>query len=682
MFNQLTGMGVITANYPGKTVEVNLATTEFENKRIGIIDLPGTYALGAISEDQWVARQVVLEGEPNVVILIVDATNLTRNLYMVLQFLDLGFPIVIALNLVDQAERFGIYSDAKLLSRLLGVPVVPTVATRGKGLDHLMKTAIETAKTVDKPRPLRYGRDIEHLVGQLETAIMELFARTKNTQLVKTSRDPSKQRQERERAKEGTSFLTEEEPIDSGMKFKLPFDLSPRAAAILLFERDRQFIELIKEKPYGEEILTIADKLSKQLEQQHGEPAPIRIAQERYGLAGTIAAKVQRKERQEITLAEKLWRLTTAPLTGILFLIVALGFIFFFLFYVGELLSVSFSSLWQMYASPIINYALKFIAGSGIIAKILKWGFDAGIEAALSVGIPYVLTFYLLLALMEDSGYLNSVAFLSDRVMHRFGLHGRAVIPLVAGAGCNVPAIIGTRVLSTLRERIIASTLITLVPCSARTAVIIGAVSLLIGWKQALAVYILVALTTMLVGLGLNKVMPGKSTGLVMEMFPLRIPALKEVAKKTWRRFKDFVFVATPIVLIGSLVLGTLYETGLVWKLAYPLSPIIEGWLGLPAVAGLTLIFAILRKELALQLLVTLAIVKYGHEAANILKFMTPNQIFVYALVNTIYIPCVATIAILARELTWKRALAISAFTISLATLIGGLVMKILLIFS
>jgi ferrous iron transport protein B len=176
--------------------------------------------------------------------------------------------------------------------------------------------------------------------------------------------------------------------------------------------------------------------------------------------------------------------------------------------------------------------------------------------------------------------------------------------------------------------------------------------------------------------------MPGKSTGLVMEMFPLRLPALKEVVKKTWRRFKDFVFVATPIVLIGSLVLGALYETGFIWKLANPLSPVIEGWLGLPAVAGLTLIFAVLRKELALQLLVTLAIVKYGREAADILKFMTPNQVFVYALVNTIYIPCVATIAVLARELTWRRALAISVFTISLAVLIGGLVMKFLLIFS
>jgi ferrous iron transport protein B len=176
-----------------------------------------------------------------------------------------------------------------------------------------------------------------------------------------------------------------------------------------------------------------------------------------------------------------------------------------------------------------------------------------------------------------------------------------------------------------------------------------------------------------LVGVGLNKIMPGESTGLVMEMFPFRAPIISNILKKTWYRFQDFVFVAFPIVLIGSMVLGGLYETGYLWKLASPLSPIVEGWLGLPAVAGLTLIFAILRKELALQLLVTFAVVMYPGSANNLLLFMTPTQLFVYALVNTIYIPCVASIAVLGRELGWKRAMGIMAFTIVLAILIGGI---------
>ena len=229
-----------------------------------------------------------------------------------------------------------------------------------------------------------------------------------------------------------------------------------------------------------------------------------------------------------------------------------------------------------------------------------------------------------------------------------------------------------------MRERTIASTLITLIPCSARTAVILGAVSLFVGWEPAVAIYIIVLALVFFVGIGLNKVMPGNSSGLVMEMFPFRAPIISNIIKKTWHRFKDFVFVAFPIVLIGSLVLGALYETGYLWDLAAPMSPVVEGWLGLPAVAGLTLIFAVLRKELALQLLVTLAIVKYGGGAGNLLLFMTPSQLFVYALVNTIYIPCAATIAVLGRELGWRRAISIMVFTIALAIIIGGLALRVI----
>ena len=302
----------------------------------------------------------------------------------------------------------------------------------------------------------------------------------------------------------------------------------------------------------------------------------------------------------------------------------------------------------------------------------MLWGFDAGINAALAVGIPYILTFYILLALLEDTGYLNAVAFLTDQVMHKMGLHGRAAIPLVAGAGCNVPAIMGTRVLGSMRERIIASTLIVLTPCSARTAVILGAVSLTAGWKAALAIYAVTFALALATGIGMHRLLPGRSTGLVMEMFPFRRPGALAILKKTWYRFHHFLVVATPIVLGGSLILGGLYETGLLWSLAVPLRPIMEGWLGIPAVAGLTLIVAVLRKELALQLLITLAMVQYGPQASNLLSFMRPDQIIVYALVNTIYIPCVATIAILARELGWRRALLISTFTIALALLVGG----------
>ena len=248
---------------------------------------------------------------------------------------------------------------------------------------------------------------------------------------------------------------------------------------------------------------------------------------------------------------------------------------------------------------------------------------DGGILATLAVGIPYILTFYLILAVIEDSGYMNAAAFLSDRVMHRFGLHGRAVMPLIAAGGCNVPAVIATRTLSNPRERFIASVLATLTPCSARTAVIIGAVAGVAGWQYALLTYGVLLVVIVGAGLGLNRLLPGDESPLVMEMFPFRRPVVRQVLRKTWRRFREFVWDAAPIILLGSMALGALYETGLVWKLEPILAPVVQGWLMLPAVAGLTLLFAVLRKEMALQLLLVFAAVQAGGAVVSISSIMT-----------------------------------------------------------
>jgi ferrous iron transport protein B len=294
------------------------------------------------------------------------------------------------------------------------------------------------------------------------------------------------------------------------------------------------------------------------------------------------------------------------------------------------------------------------------------------------VGIPYILTFYFILALLEDSGYMNAAAFLSDRVMHRFGLHGQAVIPLVAGAGCNVPAVLGTRALPTMRERVIASTLIALTPCSARTAVILGAVAFFVGWQWALLVFAIVFALGVVTGVLLNLMLPGESSALIMEVFPIRRPSLRMVWRKTWHRFREFVWVAAPIIVGGSMALGALYETGLIFHVTPLLEPVVGWWLGLPAVAGIALIFAVLRKELALQLLIVFAVAVYGSQASDLRQFMSADQIVTFALVNAIYIPCLATIAMLARELGRRNAALISVGTIGLALLVGGVAARLL----
>ncbi len=640
VFNYLTGLGAVTANYPGKTVALNIGVAEYNEIKIGIIDLPGTYSLGSVSEDQFVARQEILAGHAQVVVVIVDATNLERNLYMVLQLLDLGFPVVVACNLMDIAAKHNICVDTHKLSEELGVPVIPMTATAGEGIDKLVETCLEIVNKslIIKPKLPVYGQDILKHINQLAATIENHLQ-------------------------------------------KIPFGLSARALAILMLEQDSEFMDYLKADQDGEVVISQAEEIFQEIERTHGEKPAIRIARERHGYEGFLADQVQQIGVCQVPLSTKLWRFSLKPITGLPILLAGLIAVFAIMFYCGGFLAAGFDHLWGNFVSPYIKQFIFALFGHNSLANALLWGLDAGIQASLSVGIPYILVFYILLALLEDTGYLNSIAFLTDSLMHKIGLHGRSVIPIIAGAGCNVPAILGTRVLTTRREKIIACTLITLVPCSARTAIIMGAVAFLVGWRWAAAIYLITFAVGIVVGRIFAIFLPGESSGLVMEMFPFRVPSLETVVKKTWYRFKEFLVIALPIIVLGSLALGVLYETKYMWYITRPFSLIIENWLGLPAVAGICLLFGILRKELALQLLLALAIIQYGPNMNNLLAFMTKQQIFIFALVTTLYIPCIAAISVLIKELGWKTAAGITLFTIVLATIIGGLANQVLNIF-
>jgi len=286
---------------------------------------------------------------------------------------------------------------------------------------------------------------------------------------------------------------------------------------------------------------------------------------------------------------------------------------------------------------------------------------DGGILATLAVGIPYILTFYLILAVIEDSGYMNAAAFLSDRVMHRFGLHGRAVMPLIAAGGCNVPAVIATRTLTNPRERFIASVLATLTPCSARTAVIIGAVAGVAGWQYALLTYGILLVVIVGAGLGLNRLLPGDEGPMVMEMFPFRRPVVRQVLRKTWRRFREFIWDAAPIILLGSMAPRRALRDG----------PRVEarahhgaGRAGLAHASGGRRSDAALRHPAqgdGAAVAPVFAAVQAGGAVVSISSIMTTSQIVTYAIVNAIYIPCLATIGVLVKVVGWKRTVYISA---------------------
>jgi ferrous iron transport protein B len=626
LFNSVTGQGVVTAHYAGKTVDVNVGRTEIGSKVVSVIDLPGTYGLDDASEVSRTTRRALLDLRPDATIVVLDASNLARNLALAFEVLDLGLPVVLGVNLVDVAGRTGISIDAACLAAATGARVVKTVAITGEGISDLMTAALEVA---EEPRPLptplhRYSTGVEDSVAPLVTTV----------------------------ERRGSVALC----------------LEGRSLALQLLE-GREDVSTALEEQGDSGLVRVASEARSALGHLSGGRPSFVLHRERHRLASDVALSCVSREGVRRGIPWE--RLATAPLTGIPMLMAALGSIFLLLFFVGEFLAGVFSSFWATFISPVIQSVVGAIFGDGVLGETLLWGVDSGIEAALGIGLPYILTFYFLLGLLEDSGYLNAVAFLSDNMMHRLGLHGRAVIPLVAGAGCSVPAVLSTRVLSTDRERFIAATLVSFVPCSARTAVILGAVGHYIGIGPALGVYAVTMLVAVGVGLVMARKVPGQSRGLVMEMFAFRRPSIAVASRKSWSQFLEFLVVVVPLVVIGGIVLGGLYETGWLWSLATPLDPIVVGLLGLPSVAGLTLLFGVLRKEFALQLLVTLAIASMGEEAADLTAFMSNTDLFVYALVNTLAVPCISTIAVLGGVLGRKRAALVVVITVGVAIAVG-----------
>ncbi len=633
LFNHLTGQDVQTAHYPGKTADVNVGTSTVGGRLLTVMDLPGTYAIGGPSEEEWTAHQVLLHVRPDAAIVVLDSGNLARNLVVALHVLDLGIPTVLALNLTDEALRAGVTADAELLHVLTGARTIRTIAVEGVGVHETVQAALELADAPPEGIPRhRYSEMFERTLAPLVDTVQR-----------------------------------------SGFA---PFRLSLRGTALQLLANDASVTEAALDFPG---LRRVAEEAASAVAALTGEAPAQNLTRERYGLAGVLAEQVVGpRTPPNVRFATRLRALSTRAATGLPMLFGALLGIFGLLFFVGGLLASLFSSLWQTFASPIIQSVIHGLIPNEAVARTLLWGFDAGIEASLAIGLPYIFTFYFLLALLEDSGYLNSVAFLADRAMHRLGLHGRAIIPLVAGAGCSVPAVLSVRVLPTDRERFLAATLVSFVPCSARTAVVLGAVGAYIGWFPALGVFIITAAVTIGVGIAMDRLVPGRSTGFVMEMFSFRRPNVRIVTRKAWVQFREFLIVATPLVVIGSIVLGGLYETGWLFSLSRPLEPVVVGWLGLPAVTGLTLLFGILRKEFALQLLATLAIAVIGTQAGDLLGFMSRTDLFVYALVNTLAMPCISTLAVLGRVLGWRRAAGVMSITVSVALLVGGLFARVL----
>ncbi len=623
IFNALTGMNQIIGNWPGKTVERAEGSFVHHGRSSKVIDLPGIYSLTAYSEEERVALDFLLGGEADVIVNIVDATVLERNLYFTLQLLEMGLPVVVALNLMDLAERSGIHIDESKLSAGLGAPVVKTSGVTGKGINSLVDTALDRSRQRQGARQhIPYGKEVEDAISvALETL------------------------------------------RSSGLAGRIP-DGADRFVAIKLLEDDSDTLGLFGDSPEFEEIRKRIRMDASKIERIHGEHFTTIMSSERYSVCARLAESAVRKPKDHrVDAQDRLDSLVLHRFGGWV-VFVGVMFALFGLVYVGgDRISSLLDGL-----TALLHDAFFSLHPPEWLAGFIWSGIIQGLMAAISVALPYIAPFYIILSLLENSGYLARIAFLTDSVMHRLGLHGKAFIPIILGLGCNVPAVLGTKIMEDRRTRFIAAVLATIIPCSARTVVILGLVGVFMGFLPAISLYLINLVVIFVVGRILNRMLPGTNPGLIMEMPKLKVPPFKVTFRQTWFRLKDFVTFAFPIIIAGSFVLYLLDLIGILQPVSRFLAPVTEGFLGLPAVSVIVLLFGILRKELALIMLTA-----FMHTSL-LNTVMTPQQMYVFALIVMLYVPCISTIAVLKREFGSLRATLISVYEIGGALLLGAAV--------
>jgi ferrous iron transport protein B len=621
-FNQLTGVDQEIGNWPGKTVERAEGLLHYRGQRIRVIDLPGIYSITALSTEEQVSREFIAHDHPDVVVNIIDASALERNLFFTLQLAELGSPMILALNQMDLAQRKGIRIDPGKLSSLLGVPVIPTIAIQGKGIAELSDAIIRALHDRPEPHLIPYGKEVEDRIGR----ILRLL------------------------------------PAGAG-------GYTPRWTAIKLLEGDPDTLWDVKKQ--APEIVDTAQAYARELEKIHGEPAGTVLSGERYHAAERIVSEVMEIRTpgdHETSMTERIDRLALHPVLGYLLLILTIGGLLFWTFIIGAWISGVLLS-WLSLVAPVE----PLITGS--FQEVVLNGAWTGLVAALTLIIPYVIPFYLFLALIEDSGFLTRFSLMLDRGMHKMGLHGKAIIPLVLGFGCTVPACLSCRIIESPKQKLLAAFLVTLVPCSARTIVILGVVAAFVNIWWALALYLFDLLLIVVLGRVAFRVLPGESVGMIMEMPDYHVPHLPGVLGQTWQRTKSLIWIVLPSYVVGSIVITAAYALGYLEPLNALLSPVTVVLLGLPLATGIVFVFGIIRKEMTILALAAI----FGTTVFS--SIMTPAQLIVFALVTMLYVPCISTIMALAQEFGWKRALGITLLETALAIATGAAAIRLLGLF-
>ncbi len=622
IFNSLTGSRQHVGNWPGVTVEKKEGTLKHGGQEFHVFDLPGTYSLTAHAIDEKIARDFILKENPDVVVDIVDASNLERNLYLTSLLIEAGANMVIALNKMDVAENTGYTLDPKKLGDLLDIPVIPTIATKGKGLPELKDAILAASKqSAKKDNALGYG-DLEEHIQSLEYLVV------KDESLLETA--------------------------------------SSRWTAIKLLENDEETNELLKHSSQNEAI----QQTIKSIEKEVGDDLEMEVADARYSALTKIAGKVSKKPpKKKITVSDMLDKVLLNKVLGIPIFLSLMWATFMFAFEASgpfmDLIDFFFAHLGGAVDGLIPNEWLDSLLVDGIIGG---WGF-------ILIFLPPIMTLFLALSFLEDSGYLARAAFVMDKLMYKLGLHGRSFIPMLMGFGCNAPAIMATRSIESEKDRLITILVNPLISCGARLPVYVLLAGAFFGARAGSVIFVIyvlgIALAILMALLFRVFLLPGKPAPFILELPPYQMPDPKSTLLHMWAKAIIFLKRAATVLLVGAIFVWFVTShpwgvgddieasyAGMIGKAFEPLTaPLHFDWK-----ANVALVSGFLAKEIVVGTFGILYGV--GEDEASIQQVLvaegafTPLTAFAYMVFVLIYMPCLAVVGVVKKETdSWKWTL-------------------------
>ena len=647
VFNRLTGMRQHVGNWPGKTVERAEGHFKHGSYDYDVIDLPGNYALSAHSMEEIVSRDFIVDDDSDVIINVVDAANLERNLYLTVQMMELGANLVLALNMNDFAKKKEHIIDIKLMSELLGIPVIEINAKTGDGFDELLTTVEkQAANPIDSSKKLVYGNDIK---GHLEQ-IQEYIEQDKNL-----------------------------------------LDVPSVWTAVKLLEKDTIVIDKVQQSSNGSRIMVEVDKVSKHLYDVYNEGPEEVIANARYAfIDGLMAEAVKRPAVEKESTTDKIDKIVTNRLLAPFIFLIIMYAMFQLTFTIGapfqDMIDEAFSGLAAWVAT---------IIGEGWVSSLICDGIIGGVGGVLTF-LPIIILMFLFLSILEDSGYLARAAFTLDIVMHKIvGLHGKAFIPMILGFGCGVPAIMATRTMENEGDRMLAMMLVPFMSCTARLPIYGIFIAAFFTENQGLMlvlIYVLGIIVALIVAAILKRTMfKGLSTPFVMELPTYKIPSVKGVLLHTWEKVKGFLRKAGTLILACSIVLwilqnifpwgGTDPQMSLLGMIGTVIAPIFAP-LGFGTwQAAVAIIAGLAAKEVVVATFGTLAGMEEDDEEGitNLVHdTFTPLSAFSFMAFTLLYTPCFAAIGAIKQETnSYKWPLTMCAITLVTAYIVSFLIFQI-----